>query len=79
MDNLWQPDRADRRKLRDLLEEPGWTVAHQLVVSLLQEYNSRVLSSKDLLEVGRGQGAFEALTRYHNMILEEVKKEDTDE
>lgn len=78
LDNLWEPDRADRQKLATLLEEPGWAVAHQLKVLLLQEYNSRALQSKEQWEVAKAQGAYEALMRFHNMILD-ATKEDKDE
>lgn len=76
LDNLWEVERAERGKLKALLEEPGWTVAHHLVVLLLQEYNSRALSSKDQWEVARAQGAYEAMTRYHNLIIEATKEEE---
>ena len=71
----WALEPEERGKLRALLEEPGWTLVHLLVVSLLQEYNSRLLSSRDLLEVGRAQGAYEALIRLQNTIIDETKEE----
>ena len=65
----------DKRKLAALLEEPGWVVIHKMEVSLLQEHHNRLVSSRELVDVARAQGAIEALTRLHNWVVDTVKEE----
>lgn len=71
---LWDPSEVELYQLEQLLESPGWVVAHKLLRSLLEQQQENVLHAEDLVHIARGQGAFNVLVLYQNEIVDAVRR-----